>query len=204
MRFPNPEVATTKRGGRRRVSSPIEPKPSAPGSLTSHPRTLARRQAQASQGPQEEERRSRRGRRSRESPGDALHEVSTAKTENTDLTHSSLSFPFFLVTPRRETSSRYEHSFSRTDYRDTAERKERGECQLTFFFPPHSRSLPHQQQQQPRSITDRQAKQKAEAAKLKEMQAKAAKGGPLLGGGKPTPSFLLLAMTRSQIQSAHP
>ncbi|BGP35970.1 Translation machinery-associated protein 7 [Rhodotorula toruloides] len=27
------------------------------------------------------------------------------------------------------------------------------------------------------------AKQKAEAAKLKEMQAKAAKGGPLLGGG---------------------
>jgi hypothetical protein len=28
-----------------------------------------------------------------------------------------------------------------------------------------------------------QAKQKAEAAKLKELQAKAAKGGPLLGGG---------------------
>ncbi|BGP28149.1 Translation machinery-associated protein 7 [Rhodotorula toruloides] len=30
---------------------------------------------------------------------------------------------------------------------------------------------------------DAAAKQKAEAAKLKEMQAKAAKGGPLLGGG---------------------
>ncbi|POY72983.1 hypothetical protein BMF94_3969 [Rhodotorula taiwanensis] len=30
---------------------------------------------------------------------------------------------------------------------------------------------------------DAAAKQKAEAAKLKDMQAKAAKGGPLLGGG---------------------
>jgi hypothetical protein len=35
-----------------------------------------------------------------------------------------------------------------------------------------------------------QAKQKAEAAKLKEMQTKAAKGGPLLGGGKHNTGFL--------------
>lgn len=112
-----------------------------------------------------------------------------------DLTRLYPSFSFWIRLDAK-TSSRYEHSFSGTgwlpDYSKKREReRERNgtdPVSLLAFRDPTNNNNNNRDRSR-----NRQAKQKAEAAKLKDMQAKAAKGGPLLGGGKPHPlpsSFL--------------